>query len=98
MFTQPTQQQRGHGELLCHAVPDHLVSVDHHALDGVHHDADAVALADGGGHLVHKVDVPGGVDDVEEVGLPLRVLEGDADRGALDGEPALPPSFGVPGG
>jgi hypothetical protein len=45
------------------------------AVDGVHQQQDALARREGAIHLLVEVDVPRGVDEVEEVGFPrLRVL------------------------
>ena len=60
-----------------------------HALGGVHHQQRALAGGQRARHLVGEVHVPGGVDQVQLVGLPGGALVEDPHRLRLDRDAAL---------
>ena len=61
-----------------------------HALGRVHHQDRPLAGGQRPGHLVREVDVTGGVDQVEDVLLPVPGPVGHADGLGLDGDAAFP--------
>ena len=60
-----------------------------HALGGIDDEQGAFARGEGAGDFVGEVDVPGGVDEVEFVGLPVARGVGHGDGVGLDGDAAL---------
>ncbi len=59
------------------------------ALGGIHDNHGAVARQERAPHLVRKIDVPRGVDQVQLIVLPVGSAVGKRDRIALDGDPPL---------
>ena len=76
-----------------HAQVDGGVAVGHrlclHALRGIHHQQRALARGKRTRHFIGKIHVPGGVDQVQSVGLAVPGLVGQRGSLRLDGDAAL---------
>ena len=59
------------------------------ALRGIHQEQRALAGGQGPRHLIREVHVPGGVDEIEDVRLPIVGLVVQPNRMRLDGDAAL---------
>ena len=59
------------------------------ALRGVDNQDGALAGLEGSAHLVREVDVAGGVDEVQRVGLAVGGVVVEPHRARLDGDPLL---------
>ena len=55
-----------------------------HSFNNIHHEHDTINKPDSGSHFVDKVDVPWGIDEVEQVGLARRGLEDKAHGGGFE--------------
>ena len=78
------------GEVLLHGKVDVGHGLGFDALGGIDDEDGAFARGEGAGDLVGKIDVSGGVEEVELVGFAVFGFEGERDRVGLDGDALLP--------
>mmetsp|Transcript_14805 Transcript_14805/g.25386 ORF Transcript_14805/g.25386 Transcript_14805/m.25386 type:complete len:508 (-) Transcript_14805:22-1545(-) len=76
-------------QFVCQRLFDGALGADHHALDGVHHQHHAVRKRQTGRGLASKVDVPGRVHDVHEIGFVARRRQHERHRRHFDAHAAL---------
>lgn len=63
---------REHGlDALAEGLAEHSLGLHAHTLNAVHDDEGTVGDAEGGSHFGREIDVPGGVHDVEQVGVAV---------------------------
>lgn len=60
-----------------------------YAFDDIHHQNDAIYKTDYGGHLIDEVDMSWRVNQVNEMGFSVAVLENERHGRGLDGNSAL---------
>ena len=77
-------------QVMVHGQVDIAQGLGLHALGGVHHQDSAVAGGQGTGNFIIKVDVAGGIDQVENILLPVVGPIDGADGLGLDGDAPLP--------
>ena len=60
-----------------------------YAFDDIHHQNNAIYKTDYGGHLIDEVDMSWRVNQVNEMGFSVAVLENERHGRGLDGNSAL---------
>ena len=78
------------GEVLLHGEVDVGHGLGFHALGGIDDEDGALASGEGPGDFVGKVNVAGGVEEVELVGLTVLGFEREGDGMGFDGDPFFP--------
>jgi hypothetical protein len=73
-------------EVFGYCVPDERFGADHETFDDVDDEDDAVCEAHGGGGFVDKVEVAGGVEEVEEVGFAAGGGEDEGEGVGFEGD------------